>query len=327
MELLVPGASGFLGRNLLIHAPRDWRITALYCNDPGFPDFVASLRNPKIVPFRCDLANPRQVEQLFANRGRDWDCCLYLAAKVDIPWSVREPRQDLLANTGSLLNVLEHIRADKFVYFSSGAVYEGLTGEVHPRAQVNPTLPYAISKLAAECYVQCYGKRKGSIGKYLIVRFFGAYGPYEAAHKIYTRLIEAFSFAQQRAYQIYGDGQNLIDAMYVEDAVDAIRRMLTGKHWNDVVNLAGGNPVSIERLVRQVAEALGVSVVRVKAEGIAHESNQFFGSTREMRELFGFEPRVSIPEGVKRFKEFLDNARLSRVTPGRVTSGRRREAV
>jgi nucleoside-diphosphate-sugar epimerase len=306
MRVLVTGASGFLGRNFILRAPADWQITAVYRNDAGFLDFLDGLERPTVVPVRCDLADHLQVAQLFEAHGRHWESCLYLAAKVDIPWSVCQPQQDLLLNAGPLLNLLEGISAERFVYFSSGAVYDGLSGEVDPSAPIAPTLPYAISKLACERYVEFYRQRKQSIRESLIVRFFGAYGPYEAPHKIYTRVIREVGIGGKDFYRIYGAGKNLIDALYVDDAVDAIQRIITGNHWNDTINLAGGCPVTIESLVREIGIALRPGGVRIEKEGVAHESNNFWGSMREMREWFGFEPKVSLAEGVSRFRRFLE---------------------
>ncbi len=305
MDLLLTGASGFLGRNFILAAPNEWRILALYCNDLSFPGFVCRAMKPNVTPVRCDLRNPDEVTTLIRKYGRDWESCLYLAGKVDIPWSVQEPEQDLLKNVCPLLHLLERLRGRRFVYFSSGAVYDGMSGEVRPRAQLAPTLPYAISKLACERYVQFFSQRRRSIEDFLIVRFFGAYGPYEAPHKIYTRLIRNFALEGKLSYVIYGGGQNLIDAMYVVDAVEAIQRMLMGNHWNDTVNLAGGHPLTIEELVRRVGEALGAGPVSIDKQGVAHESNQFWGSTSEMRDFFGFEPRVGLLAGINRFREFL----------------------
>jgi nucleoside-diphosphate-sugar epimerase len=305
MHLLLTGASGFLGRNVLLRAPADWQIVALYARDQGFPAFVAGLNRPNVTAVKCDLGNLDDTTALIREHGAEWDACLYLAGKVDIPWSVRAPKDDLLANTVPLLNLLEGVQADKFVYFSSGAVYDGLIGEVSPDARLAPTLPYAISKLASERYLHFHHRRRHSIGNYLVVRFFGAYGPYEAPHKIYSRLIHRFAVDGDDRYTIYGDGTNLIDAMFVDDAVDAIERMLTGDHWNDTVNLAGGCPVTVEELVRAVGKVLGLESVRIEKQGTANERNDFWGSVREMKELYGFAPRVSLADGVSRFRDFL----------------------
>jgi nucleoside-diphosphate-sugar epimerase len=305
MDVLLTGASGFMGRNFLLRAPADWRVLALYRSDATFPEFVSGLQRPNITAAQCDLADPAQVAALAEKHGREWESCLYLSAKVDIPWSVREPKEDLLLNTAPLLNLLEAVHTSRFVYFSSGAVYDGLKGEVDAGAQIAPTLPYAISKLACERYIEFHQHRRHSIENYLVVRFFGAYGPYEAPHKIYTRLVRAFAIEGRKTYSIYGDGRNLIDAMYVDDAIDAIQRMLAGSHWNATINLAIGRPLTIEELVRQAAEALGVASVEVEKQGVAHENIEFWASTREMKDWYGFEPRIPLAQGFPRLRDFL----------------------
>lgn len=313
MDLLVAGASGFMGRNLLAACPGDWNVLALYCHDASFPAFVAGLNNPNIHVGRCDLHNPNQVSAVLDGHGREWDACVHLAAKVDIPASVRSPREDLFANAGSLINVLEHLRADRLVYFSSGAVYDGLRGEAVPSAKVAPTLPYAISKLACERYVEFYASRRRTIRNALIVRFFGAYGPYEASHKIYTRLIRRFAVEQKNSFTLYGGGTNLIDAMHVTDAVDAVLRMLAGDHWNDTINLAAGAPMTIRDLVAQTGAALGLSEVHIENEGVAHEANEFWGSTAEMRRHYRFEPRIGLQDGIRSFRDFILQNDLTKV--------------
>lgn len=312
MDVLLTGASGFLGRNFILNAPASWRILAVYNSDPGFDQFVETLQRPGLTAARCDLTDAQAVATVLDTHGREWDRCLYLAAKVDIPWSVREPKNDLLVNVTSLLNLLECVQAGKLIYFSSGAVYDGLTGEIPPESPCAPTLPYAISKLTSERYVRFFSERRKSVGEYLIVRFFGAYGPYEASHKIYTQLIRRFVLEGQNHYKLYGDGQNLIDAMYVSDAVDAVIAMLSGDHWNDTVNLAGGNPRTIESLAQETAEILGVRNVTIEKQGVAHEHNHFWGSTAEMRRFYGFEPKVDLAEGMTRFSEFLKANRQGR---------------
>ncbi len=305
MRVLLTGASGFLGRNVILRVPEEWTMLALYRSDRTFVDFVRASGKSNVTAVQCDLSDPNQARDVFQAHGTDWDCCIYLAAKVDIPWSVREPGADLLSNVSPLLNVLEHVHASKFIYFSSGAVYDGLQGEVVPGSAVSPTIPYAISKLACERYVDFFQSRRHSIDQSLIVRFFGAYGPYEAQHKIYTRLIRSFCIDDQHTYTLYGDGMNLIDAMYVDDAVEAVQRMVTQPCSLNVVNLAAGRPITVRALAVEVAQALEISDVQIVTQGIAHESNQFWGSTAEMKECFGFEARTSLTEGIRSFRDFL----------------------
>jgi len=304
MRILLTGASGFVGRNVLLRAPVDWEIVALYSNDQSFPGFVSALNRPNFTACQVDLRSTQEITAAFARYGTDWDCCLYLAAKVDIPWSVQNPKDDLIFNTLSLLNLLETIKVDRFVYMSSGAVYDGLQGEVDSSCPVYPTLPYAISKLTSEEYVRTFCLRRKTIARHTIVRFFGAYGPYEASHKIYGRLVRRFGIERNSSYELYGDGSNLIDAMYIDDAVDALLLIANDPH-DTTLDLAGGHPISIEELVRQAAQVFGITALRIQKSGIAHESNSFWGSTRGMYERYGYKTRVDLAEGLRRFRKFM----------------------
>jgi nucleoside-diphosphate-sugar epimerase len=82
--------------------------------------------------------------------------------------------------------------------------------------------------------------------------------------------------------------------------------MVEGGHWNRVVNLAAGHPLTIEALVREVGAILGTKALRIEKEGVANESNQFWGSTSEMQKFFDFVPQVTLAEGIERLRKFLE---------------------
>jgi len=198
---------------------------------------------------------------------------------------------------------LEHCPADHVVYLSSGAVYDGLSGAVSPKSAVSPRLPYAISKLAAEQYLRFFAEHRGSVSSYVNVRFFGAYGPYEPARKITTRWLQALA-AGQREFVIRGDGQNLIDFMYVDDAVDGFLALVKARGQKMTVDFASGSPVSVNDVVRTMAATLGVEVA-VRHEGQVAEYIQFHSADAAMRERFGVTPAISFGDGLKRLTSFL----------------------
>jgi UDP-glucose 4-epimerase len=189
------------------------------------------------------------------------------------------------------------------VYLSSGAVYDGLSGAVSPMSAVSPRLPYAISKLASEQYLKFFAEHRGSVSSYVNVRFFGAYGPYEPARKITTRWLQALA-AGQREFVVRGDGQNLIDFMYVDDAVDGFLALVKARGQKMTVDFASGSPVSVNDVVRTMAAALGVEVA-VRHEGQVAEYIQFRSVDAAMRERFGVTPSISFVDGLKRLTAFL----------------------
>jgi UDP-glucose 4-epimerase len=303
MRVVVTGASGFLGHNVLLRAPRTWDIVAVAHQTPGLERFVADERLTHVRTFRGDLRNADDVARLAAAVDGHADAVLYLAANGDPALSSERPRFDLEANATALVSFLEGCAADHFVYMSSGAVYDGLRGAVTPETPVSPRLPYAIAKLACEHYVRFFAERRRSVGSYINVRFFGAYGPYEAERKITTRWLRAMA-AGQREFTIRGDGRNLIDFMYVDDAVDGLLTLLQARGESRTVDFASGAPVSVDGIVAAMARVLDVDVT-VRHEGTVAEYIEFHSADTTMRDRFGVVPSIAFDEGLRRLAAFF----------------------
>jgi UDP-glucose 4-epimerase len=301
-RLIVTGASGFIGRNVLLRAPRDWDIVAVAHQAPGLEAFVAGHQLSNVRVIRCDLTNAAAVRALAAGAGRA-DAALYLAANGDPAVSAERPRWDLESNTVALVAFLEHCQVDHLVYLSSGAVYDGLIGAVSPVTPAAPRLPYAISKLASEHYVRFFSERRHAPGSYINVRFFGAYGPYEPTRKITTRWLLALA-AGQREFTLRGNGENLIDFMYVDDAVDGMLRLVQAAGTSATMDFASGAPISLNAVVQAMARTLGVDVA-VRHQGATEEYIQFHSVDQSMRDRFGFVPTVAFDEGIQRLHRQL----------------------
>ena len=313
MRVIVTGASGFLGHNVLLRSPKSWRITALYHRTAGLEAFVARHSLSHVTPVRCDLLSADDVASVATSMGGRADAALYLAANGDPALSAKHPRWDLESNTTALVNFLEHCPVDHLVFTSSGAVYDGLTGPVTPQTPVSPTLPYAISKLASEQYIRFFSERRQSPASFVIVRFFGAYGPYEAPRKITTRWLRALT-AGQREFTIRGDGKNLIDFMYIDDAVDGYLALLSARGQSVTVDFASGAPISIDAVVRAMAHALNVEVT-VMHEGMVPEYIEFRTVDTTMRDRFNVVPRIGFEDGFKRLAHFFEHDPDGAATP------------
>jgi UDP-glucose 4-epimerase len=306
MHLVVTGASGFIGHNVLRRAPRDWQITAVTHRTSGLEAFAAAERLSNVRVVCCDLTDAEAVRGAAAQTGRA-DAALYLAANGDPAASAERPRWDLESNTVALVTFLEHWPVDHLVFLSSGAVYDGIVGPVTPAMAVSPRLPYAISKLASEQYVRFFCERRHALGSYISVRFFGAYGPYEPARKITTRWLLALA-AGQREFVLRGNGDNLIDFMYVDDAVDGLLRLVRAGGASVTLDFASGAPVSVNTVVQTMARTLGVEIA-VRHEGETEEYIQFHSIDRTMRERFGVAPSIAFEDGLRKLAAFFEHER------------------
>jgi nucleoside-diphosphate-sugar epimerase len=174
---------------------------------------------------------------------------------------------------------------------------------VSPATPVSPRLPYAISKLASEQYVRFFAERRGTVGSFVNARFFGAYGPYESARKITTRWLQAMA-AGQREFVVRGDGENLIDFMYVDDAVDGFLALLKASGTQMTVDFASGHPVTVNHVVEAMSAELGVEVT-VRHEGRVAEYIEFHSVDAAMRDRFGVGGGRSFQAGLQQLRAFL----------------------
>jgi UDP-glucose 4-epimerase len=305
MHVLITGASGFIGRNLVRAIPTSWRVLATYNRSVDFVEFLETTRLDHVEALSVDLAKDDAGRRIAAV-SPEFDACLFLAANGDPTRSVEDPGVDLIANTATVIEVVRRVMVRRFVYLSSGAVYDGLRGAVSPKSPVRPSLPYAISKLATEQYLSHF-VRQGRIGTAVNVRFFGAFGPYEPDRKIFTRLIRRFGEERNPRFTIHGDGRNLIDAMYIDDAVKALLLILQEpeRHAeNMTLDLSCGRPLTITELVRTAAGIFGLDP-QITSSGSVAEYIEFWSSDHTMSVRYGFAPCVSLIDGLRRLAAHL----------------------
>jgi nucleoside-diphosphate-sugar epimerase len=307
MRLLVSGASGFLGRNALLNMPSSWQVVALH--RPGNRDFLNFLEAHQlhhVQPMACDLTDEQQVEQAMGGVGRSFDYCLALASNTSIPGSIELPIQDLTTNVIGLLHVLQRCSIDHLVYLSSGAVYVGLTGLVGPTSAVAPTLPYAISKLAAEQYIRAFVHHYQTPRRATIVRFFGAYGPYEPPHKLYTKLVRRFAFDRNPHFIVIGDGENYIDAMYVDDAIRALIAVLTLPPVEKIrcIDLGVGSGETVNQVVTRAAHVFELEP-KINHEGYTAEYIRFLIDPQPFSLAYQFMPAIPLEVGLRRLAVHL----------------------
>lgn len=305
MKVLVVGASGFIGRNFILKAPKNWKVFGIYNQSKNFLNFLKTYNITNVIPYKCDLQRANAVKTAFERIGNKFDICLYTAGNSDIGLSIHQPLFDLNSNVISLVNLLSIIKVKKFIYLSSGAVYLGNSGMVSERTFAIPIVPYSINKLCCESYVRYFQQHTNHIEKYVVLRFFGAYGQWELPRKIYTNMIKAFYLNNADEFTIKGNGKNYIDAMYIDDAIDGLLKVVKSNKADLVVDFCKGGRLTINELVIRVAKILGKRRIKINHTGVSSEHIAFYASSKKMKDVFNFKPEVSLEEGVVKFAKFL----------------------
>ncbi|HBW46996.1 TPA: hypothetical protein DEF17_03565 [bacterium] len=307
MRILVTGASGFIGRRFLELVDEDWKIKALWHSKIDFPDFAQSL-NKNIEAIKIDLSNKSEIEDTSKKIGDTFDVILHLAANGDPVRSIQNPLSDLIETEQSALLTFTTFRAKRLILFSTGAVYEGADGQVSPATVCKPILPYAVTHFAVENYAW-WAKSQGNFEEVTALRFFGAYGPHEPLRKIYTRLCNAFGIEKKKEFTLRGNGNNLIDAMYIDDAVNAILNVMEAKEADGTYDLSSGNAITLNELVERSAKVFGINSPSIRYEGIVAEEHFFRADPKPFENKFGFKPKIKLEEGLRRHAEWLKRER------------------
>ena len=308
MRVLLTGATGFLGQNALLTLPSAWDIVALYRPERAatFQAFLDRHHLSHVRAVACDLTDAAQVRQALDQAGRDYDACLYFASNTWIPGSIQQPVEDLTTNTIGLLHTLSESHIEHLVYFSSGAVYIGVDGIVSPETFITPTLPYAVSKLASEHYIRAFARHRGNPIRSTIIRFYGAYGPYEPSRKIYTALVRRFAFERDPRFTVVGDGENYIDAMYVDDTMQAIQAVIATPPAEGIacVDLGVGRGETINSLVTRAGRLFGLEPEITHVDD-SPEYITFVCDPRPFSARYGVTPTIALEVGLSRLATHL----------------------
>lgn len=298
MNFLITGAAGFLGSALANQLAREGHLVrALDDLSTGDPKALA----PDVHFTRGDVNDRPKLWTLL----QEVDCVYHLAARVSVQESVLYPREYNAVNVGGTVSLMEAMRdvgVRRVVLVSSGAIY-GDQGDqpLQESMQPNPRSPYAVSKLAAEYYVNTIGDLWNI--ETLSLRVFNAYGPGQRLPASHPPVVPYFlrQAIHNGSLVVHADGSQTRDYVYVDDVVSAMLAACTAPNLDGaVINVGSGQGTSVRELVRSVLEVTGS-----KAEVIFNPKTSA-GVSRMCADLtlagqkLNYRPSTSLEEGLRR---------------------------
>lgn len=320
MRWLVTGGCGFIGRNLigaLLQRPDNF-VRVIDNISVGTRDELAAV-HPYVeldpVTLEAGIKADSIVVRLEFVVGdiRDLtlakrvatatDVIVHLAANTGVGPSIDDPMADCTSNVIGTLNYLEasrHNKVSRFVFASSGAPIGNCEPPIHEELPAHPVSPYGASKLAGEAYCSAY-KRSFGI-ETVALRFGNCYGPL-STHKgsIVAKFIREAMAGQ--TWEIYGDGQQTRDFIYVDDVVAAIELGATAEGvGGEVFQIATSAETSVQALAEKLAAALKRRQVLTpatrRAEPRVGDVKRNYSDTSKARSLLGWSARVTLEEGL-----------------------------
>jgi UDP-glucose 4-epimerase len=306
MRVLVTGGAGFIGSNLVrLLVEKKQEVVVLDDLSSGYPENLAPFPGIRFV--EGDICSAEVVRNALAGV----DVVFHLAASVGNARSIEDPIRDSEINVIGTLRVLEaarHARVRKLVFSSSAGIFGELKTlpilEDHP---AEPRSPYGASKLAAEKHCLAYAHLYGI--EVVCLRYFNVYGVNQR-YDLYGNVIPIFAHRLLRGIPlvIYGDGEQTRDFANVRDVAQANYRAATTPGATGAFNIGSGTRVTINELVRLMEKASGIRAEVEYASPRPSDVRDSLTETAAARRAFGYEPSISLDEGLHEYMEWAKSA-------------------
>jgi nucleoside-diphosphate-sugar epimerase len=209
---------------------------------------------------------------------------------------------DNVVATQRLLESVRRAELDRFVFASSSSVYgEAEMFPTRENALPRPVSPFGITKLAAEHLVFVYMRNFGVPATSL--RYFTVYGPRQRPDMAFSLFMGALVAGAE--IEIFGDGEQTREYTFVSDIVEATVKAAAAGVAGDVINLGGGSRVTVNRVLATLEEVSGIKARRRMLPAPPGDPRHTGASINLARERLGWEPRVSLRDGLRRQWEWF----------------------
>ncbi|MCD7109048.1 NAD-dependent epimerase/dehydratase family protein [Rhizobium sp. DKSPLA3] len=254
------------------------------------------------------------------------DVMIHLAAQAGVRYSLKEPRSYIDSNLVGSFNVIDlarDLKPQHLLIASTSSVYgsnEKVPFEEDDRAD-EPMSLYAATKKSMELMAHSYAHLFAV--PTTAFRFFTVYGPWGRPDMALFKFVEAIR--QGRPIDVYGEGRMSRDFTYIDDLVDGILRLsqavpLEESRLRDgavadslshhapfrTVNIGGGQPVELLTFIETIEQRLGRTAIKTMLPMQPGDMQRTYASPDLLKALTGFQPKVTLAEGVSRFVDWYD---------------------
>lgn len=257
MSLLITGAAGFIGSNLLHN------LIDLYDSEIVVIDSLTDVSNPDNIPnfinlYPVDISDKYAVDEIFKKYRPEY--VFHLAAESHVDNSIKNCLPFINTNitgTVNLLNSSLEYGLKKFMHISTDEVYGALSNEdkdsFTETTPYNPRNPYSASKAASDHFVSVYVNTYNLPA--VITNCSNNYGPRQSVDKLIPKTITNLLKGQK--VPVYGQGKQIRDWLYVQDHCEALIEVWKNGKVGDKYNIGGGVEMNNLALVSKIISLMG----------------------------------------------------------------------
>ena len=328
MKILVTGAAGFIGSNLLgrlasrgdevvgldnINDYYDVRLKYGRLASNGFegPFEDHGTTVSRVWPgcrfLKADICDKAFIDRVF--REECFDVVVHLAAQAGVRYSITNPYSYLRSNLEGFLNILEACRNNPvkhLVFASSSSVY-GLNSKVpfseDDKADSQVSL-YGATKKADELMAHSYSKLYGIPATGL--RFFTVYGPWGRPDM--SPMLFATAISKGEPIKVFNGGDMIRDFTYVDDIVEGTVKVLDNPPTMfEIYNIGCSRPVKLMDFISEIESAMGKKAEKIFMPMQQGDVYQTFADCSKLESRLGYKPSTTLHEGIGRFIEWFES--------------------
>ena len=299
MKALVTGGAGFIGSHIVDRLISDGHeVVVLDDFSTGHRSNLVDSKALSIV--EGDISNPDIVKKCMS--GIDW--VFHMAAVASVPKTVNDPVGSSAVNYSGTLNLLDAARNNnvkRFIFASSAALY-GDEPTLPKVETMNPVTlsPYAVDKLASESACGMYAKLYGL--ETVCLRYFNVYGPRQDPSSPYSGVISIFTdrLKNKEIPQIYGDGEQTRDFVFISDVVEAnMKAVEIEDGLGQFYNIATANKITLNDLLKILCKIYEVDFNAKYEEVRKGDIRESYAVIDKAESILRWKPSVNLEQGLK----------------------------
>jgi len=301
-KILITGGAGFIGSHLVeFYLKKKVKVVVLDNFSTGRISNLKDFKNNKNLNIiRTDISKDKNLSKYFKNV----QYVFHLAALADIVPSIENPESYFKSNvlgTFNLMQAIKNSKVKKIIYTASSSCY-GIPSKFPTKEdeKIDPKYPYAFTKYFGEQIISHWSKVYGI--PFISLRLFNVYGPKSRTSGTYGAVFGVF-LAQKLAkkpFTVVGNGNQTRDFTFVYDIISALDKSARSDCKNQIMNIGSNHSYSINYLVKLLK---GNVVYIPKRPG---EPDRTWANNKLAKKLLGWEPKVSLKEGVKILLDNID---------------------
>ena len=297
---MVVGGTGFIGRHIVINAAKyNFKTTVLSLNKPSSKNTIEGVNYIQINLSQTRLSHKKKI-------GGPYDYVINLLGYIDHS-KFNEGGKGVIENhyVGllNLIEILDLSRLKNFIQIGSSDEYGNNKAPQNEEMRELPISSYSLSKLNSSQFLQMLNRTENF--PVVIFRLFLTYGPGQDDQRLVPQVIKGL-LSNDKFQTSMGD--QLRDFCYVDDIVKGVLEALKNpKADGEIINLASGNPVPVNYIVKLIKNKLGRG--RPEFGKISYregENMELYADITKAKKILKWIPTTSLEEGIdKTIKHYI----------------------